>query len=311
MNKTIIKQVENPYVYTLLQKYKIKNTPNIINVDNNIIEYEYIEGVDLAQYQETHQIDYNLCLHITLSLINILENLKIYNIVHKDIKPQNIIINDKKEVFLIDFNASRYESDKKAKDTILMGTEGYASPEHYGYFATTYRSDIYSLGKTLEEICNNRFVEFNQIIKKMIQFDPANRYQDYKELRKDLKKYVIKNKKNIKNYKKVKDKKYYNLKLFNVNYPLSITQIFITLFFLIIMFTSSINNPDVYNSPKDLITNIFVYWIFIDFIDYIKLTFYLVKDFSKNKCFIWRRILFSTIIFIVLLIIDIIYSSLF
>ena len=122
-------------------------------------------------------------------MIAILEDLKKYNIVHKDIKPKNIIINNKHEIYLIDFDASRSDNNLKNKDTILLGTEGYASPEHYGYFATSYLSDIFSLGKTMQELCNNRFNEFDYIIDKMCQLDPKNRYQDYQSLKIDIKKY--------------------------------------------------------------------------------------------------------------------------
>lgn len=290
MNKNIIKKVENPHIYTILKENQIKFTPKIININEDIVEYEYIEGVDLIQFQQNNIIDYNLCIDIFLKMIAILEDLKKYNIVHKDIKPKNIIINNKHEIYLIDFDASRSDNNLKNKDTILLGTEGYASPEHYGYFATSYLSDIFSLGKTMQELCNNRFNEFDYIIDKMCQFDPKNRYQDYQSLKIDIKKYLVQRKKQTKNL---------TINFFSLPYPIPKMQIIFTIIMLSISIPTYLKSNNPFYSLNDFIYFIFVMLVVIDLLDYIKLIFYIITNKINQRATIFkRRITLSFFLFV-------------
>lgn len=85
------------------------------------------------------------------------------NIIYKDIKPSNIIINEFGRAKLIDFGAARVFSKDREKDTHVLGTPGYAAPEAYSGRQTNFSSDIYSLGATFyhlttgQEPCQFRF----------------------------------------------------------------------------------------------------------------------------------------------------------
>ncbi|HZW04074.1 MAG TPA: protein kinase, partial [Anaerolineaceae bacterium] len=70
-------------------------------------------------------------------------------IIHRDIKPQNIIVDEQGKITLIDFGISRIYDETAQEDTYNFGTRHYAAPEQYGFSQTDCRSDIYSLGVLL------------------------------------------------------------------------------------------------------------------------------------------------------------------
>ena len=81
----------------------------------------------------------------------------------------------------------------KKRDTTVLGSQGYAAPEQFGFYQTDIRSDIYSLGVLYHVLLTNKLprdydlqgIE-KRIIDKMIAIDPQGRYQDVKEIIKDL-----------------------------------------------------------------------------------------------------------------------------
>lgn len=180
------KQVDNVHVYKQLQKIKSPSIPFIKKIKQDIIYYEFIEGQSLRAYIEdqtpilSHDIFY-----LIKQLIDTLSLLQQHKIIHKDIKPENIIVSTAGQVYLIDFGAARLEKED-SKDTHLLGTEYYASPEHYGYAQTTFKSDIYSLGKIIQELDQKK--TFTDLQQKCCAIDPANRYNSYEEMKKDLEK---------------------------------------------------------------------------------------------------------------------------
>ena len=70
-------------------------------------------------------------------------------VIHRDIKPKNIIVRDDGSLALIDFGISRVYKKEATSDTVISGTEGFAPPEQYGFMQTDIRSDIYSFGVVL------------------------------------------------------------------------------------------------------------------------------------------------------------------
>ena len=150
------------------------------SADTVIVE-EFIQGENLADRKNflTETQAKNFLLQLCDGL-KILHNL---GIVHRDIKPSNLILQGDK-IRLIDFDAARIFKSEKSKDTKFLGTEGYAPPEQYGYSQTDARSDIFSLGKTFQELlCENCKGNLKKILSKCTEIDPKNRFQTVEELK--------------------------------------------------------------------------------------------------------------------------------
>lgn len=77
-------------------------------------------------------------------------------IIFRDLKPGNIMIASDGEIKLIDFGIARLFTPGKQRDTVSLGTKGYAAPEQYGKGQTDARSDIYALGATLHFLLTGR-----------------------------------------------------------------------------------------------------------------------------------------------------------
>ncbi|HEX3639953.1 MAG TPA: serine/threonine-protein kinase [Ktedonobacteraceae bacterium] len=72
-------------------------------------------------------------------------------VIFRDLKPANIMLDAHGQVYLIDFGIARLFKQGQIKDTVALGSQGYAPPEQYRH-ATSPRSDIYSLGATLHQM---------------------------------------------------------------------------------------------------------------------------------------------------------------
>ncbi len=133
--------------------------PNIVNVyDVGVQEgcyyivMEYIPGVTLKSYIEKKgKLNYRETLSIAIQVARGIQAAHSNNIIHRDIKPQNIIISSDGKVKVTDFGIARAASE----DTIhsdVMGSVHYASPEQARNGYVSNRSDIYSLGIVMYEM---------------------------------------------------------------------------------------------------------------------------------------------------------------
>ncbi|MGD1805195.1 trifunctional serine/threonine-protein kinase/ATP-binding protein/sensor histidine kinase [Dapis sp. BLCC M126] len=119
---------------------------------------EDMAGVSLAEYEGKLSFSIPQFLYIAIQLSEILHQLHNNSIIHKDIKPANILIHpETKQVKLIDFSISTLlakETQTIQTPNVLEGTLAYLSPEQTGRMnrAVDYRSDFYSLGVTFYEL---------------------------------------------------------------------------------------------------------------------------------------------------------------
>lgn len=170
---------------------------------------EYIKGITLQEYvARTGPLPEGAVLEIGLMLCEILfylHSMKPMPIIFRDLKPANLIMTDSGEIKLIDLDSVRRFKASSPKDTFYIGTEGFASPEQFGFGQTDVRTDIYTLGTTLyylltgETPVSDKFKlksvgsvrkdissELSRIIEKCTMFDPEDRYPDISALRADL-----------------------------------------------------------------------------------------------------------------------------
>ncbi len=173
--------------------------------DYNYLIREYVEGytvTELVEMTEDGHLQYEELLQITLQLCDILQYLHSQKppIIHRDIKPDNIIVTKQKDCKLIDFGISRRYQGKLDSDTFVMGTQFSAPPEQYGFAQTNERSDIYSIGVLMFYMATGNLDirdlkqypvsgDIRRIIKKCTSFSPKDRYSSVKLLKSKLNRY--------------------------------------------------------------------------------------------------------------------------
>ncbi|AKG24625.1 trifunctional serine/threonine-protein kinase/ATP-binding protein/sensor histidine kinase [Calothrix sp. 336/3] len=119
-------------------------------------------GISLEQYIQQHQLDLTEKLAIALQITDILHELHSCRVIHKDIKPANILIHpESKQVKLIDFSIASVlpkETQEIQNPNTLEGTLAYLAPEQTGRMnrGIDYRSDFYALGVTLYQLLTGR-----------------------------------------------------------------------------------------------------------------------------------------------------------
>ena len=190
-----ILDVFNIDIYKCLYTKPILGTPKIIDYIEDsaqlIVIEEYISGSSLQDKIEQKDLSVSDILHYMLDLCSILEKLHSQHpaIIHRDIKPSNVIITNYNRVMLLDFNAAKYFSDQSVEDTVLLGTQGYAAPEQYGFGSSSPQTDIYSLGILFKEMLSSiDYTSSNtdSIIHKCTQIKPAERFRNIQQLREEL-----------------------------------------------------------------------------------------------------------------------------
>lgn len=109
---------------------------------------EYVQGDTLAELLMGARLTEREARQVTMQLCQALHVLHSMGAVHRDVKPENVILRGSDAV-LIDFDAARIYKVASESDTQVLGTTGFAAPEQYGIFQSDERADIFSLGVLL------------------------------------------------------------------------------------------------------------------------------------------------------------------
>ncbi len=178
--------------YEILCGVRCENLPEIYDAvnlaDGQIVLEEYIDGLTVAQVMETGRYHYRGAKKVLTGLCSALTVLHERGIIHRDVKPENVMIDKSGRVVLIDFNASRQES-LGGKDTVVMGTVGYASPEQLGISQSDARTDLYAAGVLLNVMLTGKHPtetfapgRAGRIVRKCTALNPDDRYQTAEKL---------------------------------------------------------------------------------------------------------------------------------
>lgn len=200
-NICVEKQVSlsSKYIYDFLKEKKIRYVPEIYNciaTDTNLIVIEqYIEGRVLDDIIQEKSMGEMQIVNIILQLCDILSILHHSTpaIICRDLKAENIIVDKSGKCWLIDFDIARIFEKGKNRDTVLLGTAGYAAPEQFGFYQTDQRTDIYAMGVLMNYMATQKFPhegkikgKLNFIVDKCLAFEPEKRYQDIDDLKEDI-----------------------------------------------------------------------------------------------------------------------------
>lgn len=139
--------------------------PNIVKIydvgyENNMqyIVMEYIDGITLKEYIEQQgMLKWRDCVHFTIQILRALQLAHDRGIVHRDIKPQNVMLLSDGSIKVMDFGIARFSREvENTASEKTMGSVHYVSPEQASGGRTDERSDIYSVGVMMYEMLTGR-----------------------------------------------------------------------------------------------------------------------------------------------------------
>lgn len=178
-----LRKLDSPYLTKVLE---------VCFCDTYCIVIEsYLSGETLEQKLENSMFfSEEETEYYILQILQCLVQIHSVGIVHRDLTPSNVLISTDDVVKLIDFGIARTPKENQNRDTTILGTVGYASPEQFGFFQTDARTDIYAIGILLNKMLTGKLPaerlteskKFRKIVEKCIMIDPQKRYQTAEEI---------------------------------------------------------------------------------------------------------------------------------
>ena len=156
-----------------------------------VVKEQFIDGISLQEMIDGgEKMDEKRAMRITAQICRALACLHEKGFIHRDVKPEHVLLTAKGELFLIDLDAAMRIEPQKKNDTRLLGTAGYAAPEQFGLTRSDVRTDVFSVGILLNMLMTGqhpavlryRSGQAAEIIQKCTAMNPMDRYQDMEEL---------------------------------------------------------------------------------------------------------------------------------
>lgn len=175
-------------VYRKLLSVSCPNLPQIMEVgekdSRTVLLEEYVQGDTLSEILQGELLTTTQAKQICRQLCSALWVLHSMGVVHRDVKPDNVMIRGK-EAVLIDFDASRIYKNANNEDTQILGTTGFAAPEQYGLSQSDGRADIYALGVLLNIMLTGEHPSrklaggrMGRIVQRCTMVNPEKRYKN-------------------------------------------------------------------------------------------------------------------------------------
>lgn len=202
--------------------------PNIVTIfdvgsqgDVYYIAMEYLKGYTLERaVQKRLTLNYKIFAKLMIQVCDALEYAHTNELVHRDVKPANIMVLDNFRVKVMDFGIARVTNSNMTQTGVALGTPSYISPEQLSGHGVDRRSDIFSLGVVMYELLTkdkpfagesiNKLIynilnsaprrptqldenipaAFDKICLKALEKDPRQRYQYAADLSRDLKEFI-------------------------------------------------------------------------------------------------------------------------
>ncbi|MFT5469941.1 MAG: mono/diheme cytochrome c family protein/predicted Ser/Thr protein kinase [Verrucomicrobiales bacterium] len=195
------------------------NHPNIVQIYDfgrttaglGYFVMEFVDGETLHERMERGELDLQTALHATVRICEALHYAHGQGVIHRDIKPGNVMLGRDHEVKVADFGLAKIVSPFSTTDTsnasfestVMMGTPAYAAPEQMeAGGGADHRADIYSLGVMIYQMLtgdlpmgafpppsekdHNLDKGFDRIVLRAMQPEPRDRYQTASDLKTEL-----------------------------------------------------------------------------------------------------------------------------
>ena len=154
-----------------------------------VVEEEYVDGTSLSELLEVSRTDDSQTAAIARRVCGALETLHRRGFIHRDVKPENILLTSAGRVVLLDLDVSSAHDPEKDRDTQLLGTVGFAAPEQFGFGRSDVRTDIFALGVLMNVMLTGahpsaRLTEgaLRPVIEKCIAVNADQRYESVEAL---------------------------------------------------------------------------------------------------------------------------------
>ncbi len=138
--------------------------PNIVKVYDvsygdklQYIVMEYVEGITLKEYIEQQgKLEVREAVHFTMQILRALQHAHDKGVVHRDIKPQNILLLSNGNIKVTDFGIARFSNDQRTMTGSAIGSVHYISPEQARGDIIDDKTDIYAVGVVLYEMLTGK-----------------------------------------------------------------------------------------------------------------------------------------------------------